>query len=95
MITPSKSCDGQIRDSDQVERGLYVCSSCETTMNANVNGAVNIRRKITRGPPAGDMSYRWLAQPGVLLFNRESGRFTSREQWDCKPSHPIARDFST
>jgi putative transposase len=79
------SCCGQIRDSNRVERGLYVCSSCETTMNADVNGAVNIRRKITQSPPTGDMSNGWLAQPGVYLFDRESGRFTPREQGDCKP----------
>ena len=79
------SCWGQIRYSNRVERGLYVCSSCETTMNADVNGAVNIRRKITQSPPTGDMSNGWLAQPGVFLFDRESGRFTPREQGDCKP----------
>ncbi|MBP1988279.1 transposase, partial [Halolamina salifodinae] len=58
---------------------------CETTMNADVNGAVNIRRKITQSPPTGDMSNGCLAQPGVFLFDRESGRFTPREQGDCKP----------
>jgi putative transposase len=79
------SCCGQIRDSNRVERGLYVCESCETTMNADVNGAVNIRRKITQSPPTGDMSNGWLAQPGVFLFDRESGRFTPREQGVCKP----------
>ena len=79
------SCCGQIRDSNRVERGLYVCTSCETTMNADVNGAVNIRRKITQSLPTGDMSNGWLAQPGVFLFDRESGRFTPREQADCKP----------
>jgi putative transposase len=41
-------------------------------MNADVNGAVNIRRKITQSPPTGDMSNGWLAQPGVFLFDRES-----------------------
>ncbi|MEZ3145115.1 RNA-guided endonuclease InsQ/TnpB family protein [Halobaculum sp. MBLA0143] len=79
------SCCGQIRDANRVERGLYVCSSCETTMNADVNGAVNIRRKITQSPPAGDISNGCLAQPGVFLFDRESGRFTPREQGACKP----------
>jgi putative transposase len=47
------SCCGQIRDTNRVERGLYVCESCETTMNADVNGAVNIRRKILRVPRLG------------------------------------------
>ncbi len=79
------SCCGQIRDSNRVERGLYDCESCETTMNADVNGAVNIRRRITQSPPTGDMSNGWLAQPGVFLFDRESGWFTPRERGDCKP----------
>jgi putative transposase len=79
------SCCGEIRGESRVERGLYVCASCETTMNAEVNGAVNIRRKITRSPPAGDMSNGCLARPGVFLFDRESGGFTPREQGVCKP----------
>lgn len=79
------SCCGQIRDANRVERGLYVCESCETTMNADVNGAVNIRREITQSPPTGDMSNGCLAQPGVFLFDRESGTFQTREQEDCKP----------
>jgi putative transposase len=78
------SCCGQIRDSNRVERGLYICSSCETTMNADVNGAVNIRRKITQSPPTGHMSNGCLAQPGVFLFDRESGSFKTREQGVCK-----------
>jgi putative transposase len=88
------SCCGQIRDANRVERGLYVCESCETMMNADVNGAVNIRRKMTQTPPTGDMSNGWLAQPGVFLFDRESGMFKTREQGDCKPSDPNARDSS-
>jgi putative transposase len=38
----SKTCCGQIQDANRFERGLYVCDSCETTLNADVNGAVNI-----------------------------------------------------
>ena len=79
------SCCGKISDANRVERGLYVCSSCGTTMNADVNGAVNIRRKITQSPTTGDMSNGCLAQPGVYLFDRESGRFTPRGQGVCKP----------
>jgi len=53
-------------------------------MNADVNGAVNIRRKITQSPPTGDMSNGWLAQSGAFLFERESGQFAPRERGDCK-----------
>ena len=31
------------------------------------------------------MSNGWLAQSRVFLFDRESGRFTPREQGDYKP----------
>ncbi len=79
------SCCGHICDSNRVERGLYVCSSCETVMNADVNGAVNIRRKITQSPPTEDMSNGHLARPGVYLFDTTAGEFHPQEQGDCKP----------
>jgi putative transposase len=78
-------CCGQIRDANRVERGLYVCDLCETPMNADVNGAVNIRRKITQTPPTGDMSNGCLAQPGVSLFDTTTGAFHPQGQADCKP----------
>jgi len=79
------SCCGRKRDANRVERGLYVCESCGTTMNADVNGAVNIRRKITQNPPTGDMSNGRLARPAVRLFNQTSGSFHLREQASCEP----------
>ncbi|MFC5971399.1 RNA-guided endonuclease InsQ/TnpB family protein [Halomarina salina] len=67
------------RDGDQrVERGLYVCETCDTVANADVNGAENIRRKVTPNP-AVDRSTGWLAQPAVHLFDRSVGRFAPRE----------------
>ncbi|MFB6283278.1 MAG: RNA-guided endonuclease InsQ/TnpB family protein [Halobacteria archaeon] len=66
-------CCGKISDSNRVERGLYRCSSCNETMNADVNGAVNIRRKITQNPPSVDMSNGCLAQPEVYLFDATAG----------------------
>ena len=82
------SCCGQIRDSNRMERGLYVYQACEAMMNADVNGAVNICRKTTQNPPTGDMSNGWLAQLGVSLFDRESGSFNKEEQEDCKRNIP-------
>jgi putative transposase len=79
------SCCGRKRDANRVERGLYVCESCGAAMNADVNGAVNIRRKITQNPPTGDMSNGRLARPVVHLFNQTSGRFAPSEQVGCKP----------
>lgn len=79
------SCCGRKRDANRVERGLYVCNSCGVTMNADVNGAVNIRRKITQNPPTEDMSNGRLARPAVRLFNQTSGSFHPREQAHCEP----------
>jgi len=46
----SKTCCncGDTTDSNRVERGLYVCSSCGLVGNADCNGAENMRQKITR-----------------------------------------------
>jgi len=44
----SCSCCGRTRDANRVERGLYVCDECETVANADVNGAENIRQKVSR-----------------------------------------------
>ncbi len=87
---PSKTCSccRQIRESNRVECGLYVCELCETTMNAGVN----VCRQIAQNPSTGHMSNGWLAQPGVFLFDRESGQFTPREREDCKPLYPNARE---
>ncbi|WP_256419418.1 transposase [Halorubrum laminariae] len=62
----------------------YVCESCGATMNADVNGAVNIRRKITQNPPTEDMGNGRLARPAAYLFNQTSGRFAPSEQVGCK-----------
>jgi putative transposase len=79
------SCCGRKRDANRVERGLYVCKSCGATMNADVNGAVNIRRKITQSPPTEDMSNGRLARPVAYLFNQTSGRFAPSERVGCEP----------
>ena len=73
-----KPTDGYQR----VERGLYVCDECEMAMNADVNGAENIRRKVTPSLvcDGGDRSTGWLAQPAVHLFDRSEGSFAPREQ---------------
>ncbi len=51
-------------------------------MNSDVNGAENIRRKVTRSiaRDGGDRSTDWLAQPVVHLFDHREGRFAQREQ---------------
>jgi len=78
------SCCGRKRDANRVERGLYVCESCGVTMNADVNGAVNIRRKITQSPPTEDMGNGRLARPVAYLFDQTSGRFAPSEQVSCE-----------
>ena len=36
---------------NRVERGLYACESCETMMNADLNGTVKLREKVTLSSP--------------------------------------------
>jgi len=78
----SEACSrcGDSTKSNRVERGLYVCSSCELVANADCNGAENMRQKITSSPHSEDRSNGCVAQPSTYLFNRESGRFAPREQ---------------
>jgi putative transposase len=92
------SCCGEKRDANRVERGLYVCGGCETVMNADSNGAENIRRrldqaeKVTLNPrSSGDRSSGRVARPVVNLFRRgehdlSSGQGTFAQQANsCKP----------
>ncbi|MGM0605750.1 MAG: RNA-guided endonuclease InsQ/TnpB family protein [Halobacteriota archaeon] len=78
----SCSCCGRKRDANRVERGLYVCDECETVANADVNGAENIRQKVSPSPATdgGDRSNGWLAQPSTFLFDKETGAFAPRER---------------
>ena len=46
----SCSCCGRKCDANRVERGLYVCDECGMTANADVNGAENIRQKVSPSP---------------------------------------------
>ncbi len=71
------SCCGQKRDANRVERGLYVCRGCTAVMNADSNGAENIRRrldhaeKVTLSPRSSeDRSSGRVARPVVNLFRR-------------------------
>ena len=78
----SCSCCGRKRVSNRVERGLYVCDDCGTVANADVNGAENIRQKVSPSPAmdGGDRSNGWLAQPSTFLFDKETGAFAPQEQ---------------
>lgn len=40
------------------------------------------------------MHNRWVAQPGVSLFDRERGSFNTRAQGGCKPYYPKIRASS-
>ncbi|WP_114579575.1 RNA-guided endonuclease TnpB family protein [Saliphagus sp. LR7] len=80
----SQTCSAcEMKDGNQrVGRGLYVCDSCGTVANADVNGAENIRRKVlpNLATDGGDRDNGWMAQPAVRLFDRSEGRFAPREQ---------------
>ena len=62
--------------------GLYVCDGCGMVANADVNGAENIRKKVTPSltTDGGDRSNGWLAQPSTYLFDNETGVFAPQEQ---------------
>jgi putative transposase len=89
----SKTCCvcGREEDSQRVERGLYVCESCDAAFNADVNGAENIRLDINQSNSesasslGGDRSTGWLAQPGVYLHDLSRGFQPQAEVVDCKP----------
>jgi len=74
----SCSCCGRKRKANRVERGLYVCDKCETVANADVNGAENIRQKVSPSLSR-DRSNGWLAQPSTFLFDKETGAFVPQE----------------
>ncbi len=78
----SKTCSkcGDDTKANRVERGLYVCQSCELVANADCSGAENMRQKITPSPHAEDRSTGCVAQPSTYLFDCESGMFHTREQ---------------
>ncbi|MUW13246.1 IS200/IS605 family element transposase accessory protein TnpB [Halorubrum sp. CBA1125] len=88
----SKTCSvcGKKDERQRVERGLYVCESCDAACNADVNGAENIRLDITDSTsnsesPSGDRSTGWLAQPGVYLYDLTCGFQPQAEVVDSKP----------
>ena len=86
----SKTCSvcGTKNGSQRVERGLYVCESCGTVANADINGAENIREKVlpSLAPDGGDRDNGRMAQPAVRLFDTSTGRVRQQEQVvDCEP----------
>ncbi len=86
----SKTCSvcGHIDGNQRVHRGLYHCTACGRTANADVNGAENIRQPLLPNPDAFDRLDRdngWLAQPVVRLFDTQTGAFHPQEHLDCKP----------
>lgn len=76
----SQTCSScrNIDGTNRVERGLYACDKCGTVLNADVNGAENIRRKITQNPEK-DMSNGYVAQPSIYLFDKTKGEFHPKE----------------
>jgi len=94
----SKTCCacGREDDGQRVERGLYVCETCDAAFNADVNGAENIRLDINESNSesssklAEDRSTGWLAQPAVHLYDLSRGFQPQTEVVDCKPNIPTS-----
>jgi len=89
----SKTCCacGREDESQRVERGLYVCETCDAAFNADVYGAENIRLYITDSNSesvpdlGGDRSTGWLARPAVHLYDLSCGFQPQTEVVDSKP----------
>jgi len=89
----SKTCCvcGREDESQRVERGLYVCEDHDDALNADVNGAENIRLDINQSNSESsasldeDRSTGWLAQPGVYLYDLSSGFQPQAQVVDSKP----------
>jgi putative transposase len=80
LATSITCCEcGMKTDSNRVERGLYVCESCELVANSDCNAAENMRATVTPSP-ARDRSNGCLAQPSVRLFDKQTGRVAPQEQ---------------
>jgi len=82
----SKTCSvcGTENGDQRVERGLYVCEECDTAVNADANGAENIRQTLTPSPSP-DRSNGRLARPATRLFDQPAGRFSPPDQVSCGP----------
>jgi len=88
---------GDDAKSNRVERGLYVCSSCELVANTDCNGAETMRQKITPSPHGENKRTPvWHSHRHTCLTAR-AGRFT-RENTSCRrPANvpPAAREASS
>ncbi len=71
----SQTCSqcGQIRKANRKYRGLYVCKNCGTVLNADVNGAINILKKV--------------APESSLLKIGGSGRLSRPSRRSVVPQH--------
>ena len=63
-----------IRKSNRKKRGLYVCKFCGRTINADVNGAVNILKKYLQSFNFESRSSGCVAQPKVSMINNVLSR---------------------
>lgn len=84
----SKTCSncGRIDGNSRVERGLYICQGCGARLNADINGAENIRKKITQNSlEEGSMSNGPVAGPSVYLFNTTAGIQPQEQVVNCRP----------
>ncbi len=80
-----------INKSSRVHRGLYVCKNCGATMNADVNGAVNILKRYLPEQIGVSWSSGCLAQPAVNRFawrnTRSSASAHEPGKWQTSLPH--------
>ena len=95
---------GHEKKSDRVQRGVWCCSSCDTVIHGDVNGADNLRQKaitvsspLARTASAGDSGNGCVAQPSVFLFDRTRGFVPRAALVDCKSeaSNPVSSSLNS
>jgi IS605 OrfB family transposase len=81
----SQTCSGcgQRRKSNRVQRGLYVCDNCGLTINADVNGAVNIMSKVSPSAIARGVGADFASATSLVLeFSNGQGKESSKGDGD-------------
>ena len=72
--------DGIKCKSNRIHRGLYVCQNCGRTINADLNGAINILKKYLQREGISEGVVGEVARPLVNLFVQRKTELKSREQ---------------
>lgn len=91
----SQTCStcGVVDKSNRVERGVYKCSNCRNTIHADVNGALNLLKKVTthrgsNGTVAVPVVNFFAVRSGLEPSGSEEGKFHRVEHLQTLNSQP-------